>query len=271
MSIQVFACDHRKNIDWKLPFIRIGGQESDCSINIKDDTEIAPYSILLSEGAKIWWVWKNLAQFGNPTYIGFCHYRRFFGNAPRLIYDIPEDKLGEQKIFSPFEQYSILEQNKLDGLVPVPLCPLPKSEKYNYSNIIEQTKMISDHDGLGFTTEVVDECFRLLLKNTPEELKSNLQNAFLNDKLYVCNIFTMRTMLFQTYGEIISKTMLEISKLIETKDTSKFHPRWMGYVLERFTSCIIQAFQMSGHKFSVCPLITVDGWKHEPFEKHVGE
>lgn len=80
--------------------------------------------------------------------------------------------------------------------------------------------MISDYDGQGFTTEVVNECFRLLLKNTPEELKSNLQNAFLNDKMYVCNIFTMRTSLFMIYGDIISKTMRELAEFVKTRDTS---------------------------------------------------
>ena len=271
MSTQIFACDHRKNVQWNLPYIRIGGPESDCAINIKDDEEIAPYSVLLSEGAKIWWVWKHLAEFGNPDYIGFCHYRRFYGQAQVPIYDIPEIALARQHLFSPSEQELMMKKNSADGLVPAPFCPLQKSQKYNYSNIIEQTKMISDADGQGFTTEVVNKAFELLLSNFPSAYRSYMEKAFLNDKIYVCNIFTMKSSLFQIYGSTIASTVKQLAKFVEDKDTTNFHKRWMGYIMERFTSSIIQAFQLAGHRFLVAPLITIDGWKHEPFEKHVGK
>ena len=271
MNIQIFASDHRRNIDWKLPFIRIGGAESDCAININDDTELSKYSRLLSEGAKMWWVWKHLADFGNPEYIGFCHYRRFFGQSNMLIHDIQEHQLSSQRIFSPIEQFIIMKQNKVDGLVPVQICPLSKNSLYNYSNIIEQTKMISDHDGLGFTTEVVNKAFELLIQNTPSAYISALQQSFSDQSIYVCNIFTMNTKLFRLYGEIIFTTFMQLSEFVKDKDTTKFHPRWMGYIMERFTSCFIKMMQISGKTFQVVPLITIDGSKHEPFEKHIGK
>ena len=70
-NIQIFACDHRKNVQWDLPYIRLGNSQSDAVVSIKDDAEIMPYHRLLSEGAQIWWVYKHYKELGNPDFVGF--------------------------------------------------------------------------------------------------------------------------------------------------------------------------------------------------------
>lgn len=267
-SIQIFACDHRKNADYSLPFIRLGNSQSDAAINIKDDDELRPYHVVLSEGAQIWWVWKHLKELGNPDYIGFCHYRRFFGRANSYIKNITWAELPNYKPFSPIEQLSILNADKLDGIVPIAFNPL---KDIAFKDIAKQTKYFSDSDGLGFTSEVVCKSFELLLECCPEDLRKHVKSAMANDCIYVCNIFTMKRELFETYGQIVFAACHKLNEFVKNIDISNFHKRWMGYILERFTSCIIHAFQLAGYNFGICSLITTDGHIHEPYEKHVGK
>lgn len=219
----------------------------------------------------MWHVWKHLEEFGNPEYVGFCHYRRFFGKASVPVHDVSEEQLEHEHIFTPFEQYEILRSNSLDGLTMFPLNVIQKMPSTNYTNVIEQTKMISDRDGLGMSMDVLQKAFDLFLENAPADMKPYLEKAFLNDNIYVCNIFTMKSELFRIYGKTIFPTYLQLADYIKDKDTSKFHKRWMGYVLERFTSSMLYAFQYAGCYFIKCPLITVNGWKHEQYERHVGD
>lgn len=272
-TIQIFACDHRKNVQWDLPYIRLGCSQSDASVNTKIDDSLEPYQVVLSEGSQIWWIYKHLAEFGNPQNIGFCHYRRFFGNVARLIEDHSSQEHDfAKKAILPHDQLALMLNNNLDGLVPTAICPLQKTQQYNYSNIIEQTKMISDHDGLGFTTEIVNKAFSFLIDSFPDSLVDYAKNAMLNQHIYVCNIFTMKTKLFMQYCSIVFNAVEKLYAFSQTIDTSKFHKRWMGYILERYTSVVLQSFQLAKlAKFGVVPLLTIDGWKHEPFEKHVGK
>ena len=79
-SIKKFAVDYRKITPqkWSLPYIRIGGTGCDSAVNIGTAIENDKYCPRMSELDKVWWVWKNIKEFGDPDYVGFCHYRRFF-------------------------------------------------------------------------------------------------------------------------------------------------------------------------------------------------
>lgn len=58
-SIQIFACDHRKNIQWNLPYVRFGGSESDCAIK-NDKNEIFGIACNADETPKIYWLWMKI-------------------------------------------------------------------------------------------------------------------------------------------------------------------------------------------------------------------
>lgn len=270
-TIQIFACDHRKNVQWDLPFIRLGTEDSGAVLTIANDQEIQPFAIKLSEGAQIWWVWKHLAELGNPSYVGFCHYRRFFGAADRLIQDFPSGCLDLSRIFNPADQLHMILQTKVDGIVPVCFNPLPKNNQVQYSTVAQQTKLISDHDGLGFTSKVIDKAFDLLVECAPQRLKDKVQAAYSDSDIFVCNIFTLKTSLFNEYCQTVFAAVKKLAEFAEDIDTSKFHKRWMGYILERYTSSMLKAFQADGAKLGIVPLLTIDGWKHEVFERHVGD
>jgi len=71
----------------------------------------------------MWWVYKHLSDFGNPDYVGFCHYRRFFTclNFPMGLLDIPKHEFNSSFCLSPIDQLSILETNKIDAITMSPV------------------------------------------------------------------------------------------------------------------------------------------------------
>lgn len=82
-SIEVFACDHRYlgNKPWLFDMTRLGtGFANDCKLKDTDGETICTFANnkLMSEYTAIWWVWKHYKELGDPDYVGFCHYRRFF-------------------------------------------------------------------------------------------------------------------------------------------------------------------------------------------------
>ena len=82
-SIRVFACDHRYlgSKPWLYDAVRLGtGFSNDCKLkDIDGETICTPENDkLMSEYTAIWWLWKHIKELGDPDYVGFCHYRRFF-------------------------------------------------------------------------------------------------------------------------------------------------------------------------------------------------
>ena len=59
-AIKVFAIDHRKNINWKLPFTRLGKyKDSDAVINDGLGNSISKHELPFAENDGIYWAWKN--------------------------------------------------------------------------------------------------------------------------------------------------------------------------------------------------------------------
>jgi hypothetical protein len=46
------------------------------------------------------------------------------------------------------------------------------------------------------------------------------------------------------------------------------HPRFMGYILERFTSMFLHAYQDMGYKIGIMPLVTIDAHIHEKWSSN---
>ena len=266
-SILIFACDHRKNVQWDLPYIRLGNYQSDAAINIKDDTEIAPYQLLLSEGAQMWWVAKHLNELGNPDYIGFCHYRRFFSfiiNQP--IINITKSQYQSTFCAKPCDILNIIKNNSLDCISFIPL-QVTSDIEHKFIDIKEQLKFLSVKDKLGITDEIINKSFELLFQNCyDEQLKTKLIEAMKQKRTYVCNIFVLKRELFMTFANIVFPTFKQLKQFIPDEQLKFIHPRFMGYILERFTSMFLYAFQMLDHKFSVLPLLTIDAQIHEKWE-----
>ena len=55
----IFACDHRHNVEWNLPYVRFGGPESDCAIRCQN--KIFDADVNADETPKLFWLWQNIS------------------------------------------------------------------------------------------------------------------------------------------------------------------------------------------------------------------
>ena len=148
-SIQIFACDHRKNVQWDLPYIRFGGPESDCAIKIEAN-KIFDVEVNADETPKLFWLWKNIGQLGNPDIIGYCQYRRFFssvayGNYP--IINIAYNNFQNRFALLPNAQLSIINQYHCDGILHPSIDVIDK-QKHQFKYIWEQIYILTKEDML---------------------------------------------------------------------------------------------------------------------------
>ena len=114
-TILIFAADHRKDIKWDLPYIRVTDNKESI-LNILNETDLFKYRNILSEVSRIQYIYRNLNTFGKVDYIGFCHYRSFFAYIPEE--NIPQINSSDKKylnnILSPTDQLSAILHNNVD-------------------------------------------------------------------------------------------------------------------------------------------------------------
>lgn len=120
-SIQIFASDHRKNINWEFPFIRVT-DNYDSAVNIVNDKFLFDTRDYLSEISRMMYAYKHLADFGNPDFVGFCHYRRFFANIVGVPAIVVEDHARKyhDKVLTPTQQHNIMVHNNIQAIVEFP-------------------------------------------------------------------------------------------------------------------------------------------------------
>lgn len=87
--------------------------------------------------------------------------------------------------------------------------------------------------------------------------------AFEEKENYLCNIFTVKTIIFKEFGITAFKAVKDLLALMTTNERSKLHPYWLAYLFERYTSCWYHALEISGkYKFLKIPLLTINAHKH---------
>ena len=130
-TIQIFASDHRTNIQWNLPFIRVTDNTSSI-VNFNNDSFLYQNKDYLSEVARMLFVYKHINDFGNPSYIGFCHYRRFFASIPNKNIVIEDNSnLFDTNILTPNDQFTILKNNNADCILEYPFYDTINHKNYN--------------------------------------------------------------------------------------------------------------------------------------------
>ena len=260
-SIQIFACDHRKNVQWDLPYVRFGGPESDCTIKT-DANKIFGIDVNADETPKLFWLWKNLNELGNPDIIGYCQYRRFFCSlaAQLPVIDIPREKLRKDLVLTPLQQLMLINKHNADGILH-PHFKVIDDHKTPYKYIWEQIYILEKDRNL--QQRFQKKAFDLLLEHTPNYLKDSMSRAFEVKENYLCNIFTVKSEIFKEFGEAAFKAIKDLLEIMSREERDELHPYWLAYLFERYTSCWYHALEISGKcKFLKIPLLTIDASKH---------
>ena len=267
-SIIKFACDFRKNIrKWDLPFIRLGDAGSDSKINIHDDFYNDKYRPSMSEMDKIFWVSQNIHEFGNPDFVGFCHYRRFYAKINYKLLDIQSFDFNRKLLLYPEEEVFLINNNNAVGSSMFPILVLDDSRYPSYKYIWEQMYYFllnasKTENTLVLSAEENIKLFDKFLEFFDDNFKLCLQQAFEKKENYVCNIFTLKRDVFTQFSNAAMNSLIYFNENITDNIRRRLHPRYLGFYCERLLSCYLHALQMNGNKIMHFPLLTVNGSQH---------
>jgi len=98
-------------------------------------------------------VYKHIKDFGNPNYIGFCHYRRYFAickdwlHQNKIVIEDFDNKLSDC-ILSPIDQLCIIKKLEIDGILEFPFLDVVNVNKYEtiidmFNNVINTMSNIN--------------------------------------------------------------------------------------------------------------------------------
>ena len=259
-SIQIFACDYRKNVQWNLPYIRIGDIQSDAIVNIGNDIENNKYLPDLSEMDKVWFIWKHLAEFGNPDAVGIFHYRRFLTLKTKVpILDIDITQFEPSLCIYPFELLNLFNAHGFSGasMFPLQLVSINdgSDDEFIWNQMVKLEPNLKD-------TQLLKKLFDIFYNNAPEKLKDSLKQSFKAHTQYLCNIFVLQKNLFNELCSMMFSSVVQFASIAGDFYKKNFHPRWLGYFTERLVSCYLHAIQLSGEKIMHLPLLTINGSQH---------
>lgn len=277
-SIQIFANDykvrnytlkeydveHTQGSRWTLPFIRLGVNGS-ADAAVVDNDRYERLGLPVSEFNGIYHIATKLADFGNPDYIGFCHYRRFFtASTNRGIVPIESSDVDQQIILTPAQQLAIMLSNSAAGIIPYPFLehykqdPANKKYKADPLSLAEYYWLQLEDDKTGFTLEDIDFALGELVKFSPDEFKPFVQQAMNQRAVHFGSIFTLRTDLFKEMFFILLCTMNQVMLHIGQGRLFEMNCRCGGYLCERLISVLLWAFKLRGDKLLNMPLVVAE-------------
>lgn len=266
-SILVFAADHRQHVDWQLPFIRIGNMQSDANLRtdkiLNDGLQLSD-EIAMSEIRQAIAVSRCLKELGNPDYVGFCHYRRFFCKKHPTnigVIDVKESEFIPEFVLDPVQQMQTLEQNKADILLFSRVQSYPQQVKSQIASLIDEIEFFGKNIKLQMDRCDIQAAFDIWRSLFGDNLKEAVDIALKQKTLRACNIFTSSRSIFQLWTTLMENAYAECSKHFSSK-LSNFNKRWFAYLSERFTSIYLDVMNMSGKRAVVTQLMTIDGTKH---------
>lgn len=257
-GILVFAADHRTNVEWNLPYIRLGNFQSDAALNIKYDKEIAPFQQLLSEGAQLWWLSKHIKELGDPDYISLMHYGRFFTSLKTqksAIINCPIEMFKPEYALTPTTIKIMMMSKKLDVLTIIPNIPTQAGAAAE--NAKEQLKLDIKNWNVEIADEMIDDAFELFFNNCKnEELRNGMQKAMVRKAHFNCNLMCLKSQWLKEYMDILVPTFKELKTKYDDR-LFQMSPRAFSYILERFTSLYLFGARELGRNVAAFPVIVV--------------
>ena len=200
----------------------------------------------------MWWASKHYEELGNPDYIGFCHYRRFFtsNNINSIpIVNINNASYNSSYALSPMQLLHIQTQTKFKIATMFPI-------KVAYGkNICEQIEYL-DH---AMTVYLNDQLFAYFKSYLPQKYYDVFEDACNQPSTHLCNIFVMCREKFLEYIDAAIKALIEFHNKFYA---NQFHSRYLGYYLERLTSTFIYCNKLLNETVISLPLMTIDGNVH---------
>lgn len=186
-----------KNDEWvknNCLFDDVGENISDLNKNINEMTTI-------------YWAWKHYDEIGNPEYMGFFHYRRFF-DLPTVEKAINEDDVD------------IICKNP--DIIRIGII-----NHYKMCHVLDDYHKLSDYMKSKYFTEKNENWFDAFVQ---------MSNGVY---LYGCNMFVMKKDLFFEYCSFIFPILFDMIPKIDITGRDNYQKRAISFLAERLTSMFI--------------------------------
>lgn len=265
-NIQIFAIDTTNDSNWNLPYIRLGRYPfSPSTINDAIGENINQFECPLDGVNALWWLKHNLQVFGNPEYIGICHYRRFFGNIQQMLMRIPGKIFDQNILLTPLQQFSILKQQHLDGFITPtwyedfyknpsnPRFGIIQDYEYQWEGTYQQFLA----DNIGLSLDQIKFAYENMLNFSPIYLQPCIKNALKKKQIHFLGIFTIHCTLFDLFYDIVVKSLLDTIVKYGKNTLIKCNCRIGGYLVERLASVFFDALIEYGKKILPIPILEI--------------
>lgn len=212
-----------------------------------------------------YWAWKNV----KADYYGFCHYRRYFSFAPRLlreadcgclVYPYMNRELfqtlcmGEKHIRRRVERYDFLIAKG------IPVQALHAKSVYDHYKKAEGLRI---HD-LELFVKIVGRRFPQL---------APAARAYLRGKVfYPCNMFLMEKGLFYEYSDMLFQVLEEFERTADMRLYSVEGRRTPGHLGERFAGIYYEYLkQKGGYRLGELQMAMIEHTQAQGFSKPEAE
>ena len=202
-----------------------------------DDTgdNISDLNKNINEMTTIYWAWKHYDEIGNPEYIGFNHYRRFF--------DL--ETINKE-----------INENNVDLI-----CKNPDLIRVGIIKHYELCHVKEDYEKL--SAYMKKKFFDKEHNNWYDEFVSMSNGLY----LYGCNMFVMRKEIFFEYCQFMFPILADIIPIINVSGRDNYQKRAVSFLSERLTSLFIMRVMKDGYRIKPLPIDFKKEWKNNNFNE----
>lgn len=235
-NIQILVAHHKPGYIVQDPHylpIHVGKANSTTELGIQgDDTgeNISALNPHFCELTAVYWAWKNLDP--KVSYVGLCHYRRFFDfhaqSKPTYAnHKVPENDLETFKV-SP--SHTLRKQLEEGHVI------LPKPHIHNISTFLDYSLWHNSMD-----LRKLEEIIRI---KTPEYTEAFKQVIFKNSTVYPFNMFVMPRKWFDRYCRWLFDILFELQQQIDISHYTSYQQRVFGFLSERMMLVFVSAHNL---------------------------
>ncbi len=182
---------------------------------IGDDTgdNISERNPYFCELTGLYWAWKNL----DDSYIGLCHYRRYFGEKRPLLTPARQHILRYEKAAACLESAPVLLPCKRDYVIET-----------NYSQYVHAHHA----ENLDKTRGILQERYGAYIPFYDAYMKKTTGHRF--------NMFVMRRDLLDEYCNWLFDILFELERRLDIRGYTPYDQRVFGFVAERLLDVWIE-------------------------------
>ena len=204
MKIKIFTMTHKKFQEPEdaiyVP-LHVGKANAQDLGYLGDDTgdSISRWNNYYGELTGVYWVWKNEKE---ADVIGVCHYRRFFLNQQRQLFN-------QQEYEDILKDYDMIVSNQVQA-------------DASYLEYFGEAHNAADLLTVG---EVIEEKY--------PEYAPYFQKAMAGDTYYYGNLMATSRKLFQEYAQWLFDILFEVEKRIHVESYDLYNQRVFGFLSEQ--------------------------------------